>query len=495
MGKTILLGALLFVIGMNLQAALPPGEHGMSIVSSTDGTTQPYRLFVPSRAVQTSAPLPLVVVLHGWGVDEYAWFKFTPVKRFADQFGFVIAAPYARGNWWYRGPAEQDVLDVIENVKKALPIDERRVYLAGHSMGGWGTWWIGLRHPDLFAAIAPMAGFDPREFAAGAVNLDPSVIHDIPDPIVPVEQSRAPVAVMAARGISHVYREEVGYGHASRMIGDNLPRVFEWFTHHSREDKPRRVSLASRLPGASVRWLLLVETERWPRPALIDAWVDADGVLVVRQENVRAFALHVGDLPASASLPLKVRIDKQELAAERSTAWLQICRERKNGNWALSESTDKPAIAPLPSLKGAVAQELAAAQAEDRLATACAEILRKHFAADACVVDADKIRVARGTLTVEKLLDAWVYPEDRLVAAKINPQTLQGISEVISKGKALVIPAEVTNSKRKLVNVILPQAVANQLHLSSDKVKPAGDLTIGELLAKLATDPANFRQQ
>ncbi|MCX7625869.1 MAG: hypothetical protein N2Z21_06620, partial [Candidatus Sumerlaeaceae bacterium] len=80
------------------KAQLGPGEHGLQFVSTDDGTTQPYRLFIPQSISETSQALPLVVVLHGWGVDEFAWFKFTPVKRIAEEFGYVVAAPYARGN-------------------------------------------------------------------------------------------------------------------------------------------------------------------------------------------------------------------------------------------------------------------------------------------------------------------------------------------------------------------------------------------------------------
>ncbi|MGC8841165.1 MAG: alpha/beta fold hydrolase, partial [Candidatus Sumerlaeaceae bacterium] len=173
--KVFLMGVLALAVARFSLAQLSPGEYGREFTSSDDGTTQPYRLYVPAAINETSQALPLVVVLHGWGVDEFAWFKFTPVRRVADEFGFVVAAPYARGNWWYRGSAERDVLDMIRDVRKALRIDPRRIYLAGHSMGGWGTWYIGLRHPELFAAIAPMAGFDPAELVVAAANLSPFV--------------------------------------------------------------------------------------------------------------------------------------------------------------------------------------------------------------------------------------------------------------------------------------------------------------------------------
>ncbi len=480
-------GFLLLAVTHVTQAQLPPGEYGREFTSSEDGTTQPYRLFVPRVASTTSRTLPLVVVLHGWGVDEYAWFRFTPVKRVADDMGFVVAAPYARGNWWYRGPAEQDVLDIVADVRKCLSIDPRRIYLAGHSMGGWGTWRLGLRHPELFAAIAPMAGFDPGEAVAAAVHLNPYVVHDATDPIVPVEQSRQPVARMAERGISHLYCEEIGYGHASRMIGDHLRRVFAWFREHPRELRPRRIALAGRLGGARDRWLMLVAPAAWPRLAIVDAMVDAEGRLHVEGRNVGAFAVRADDLPASATRPLRVVVDGREITTEVSRGWL-ILEKTGPADWKLITNEAVPSPSPAPPLRGIAAERLTQAHARDELATAVAELLREHFGAEGCLLDADKVRAGRGPLTAEKLLDAWVYPEERLVRVRLAPEQLTSASEVISKGQALLVPSKLAQSRRAKVDVVAPLAVVRQFKIADKDVTPATDLTIGELLAALATE-------
>ena len=59
---------------------------------------------------------------------------------------------------WNTEREEQYVLELIEAMKRSFQIDTNRIYLAGHSMGGYGTWSIGGRHADLFAAISPQAG-------------------------------------------------------------------------------------------------------------------------------------------------------------------------------------------------------------------------------------------------------------------------------------------------------------------------------------------------
>ncbi len=212
------------------------GDHSLSLSSTIDGSEQPFRLFIPT-AIRNPTPLPLVVVLHGKGVDHNAWFEKTPIAEFAERFGYLVAAPNGRGEDYYRDEGEQDVLDIMALIRKNLNVDENRVYLAGHSMGGWGTWYIALRHPELFSAICPMSAPVPFELLPAARNLSPLIIHDADDDVISVQQSRDAAKRLADLGVSFQYREEHGYGHSSRMIGDNLQRVFDWFAKRSLAQK------------------------------------------------------------------------------------------------------------------------------------------------------------------------------------------------------------------------------------------------------------------
>ena len=57
--------------------------------------------------------------------------------------GYHIA-PWGRGNLSYRDIGEQDVYEAINDIEKNFNIDQNRKYLYGFSMGGGGTWSIGL---------------------------------------------------------------------------------------------------------------------------------------------------------------------------------------------------------------------------------------------------------------------------------------------------------------------------------------------------------------
>ncbi len=73
-----------------------------------------------------------------------------------------------------------------------------------------------------------------------ALHIAPFIVHDAGDEIVPVGNSREAAAELKRLGIAHEYREETGYGHGSKMIGDNFDRLFAWFAAHPRPKAAQR---------------------------------------------------------------------------------------------------------------------------------------------------------------------------------------------------------------------------------------------------------------
>ena len=89
----------------------------------------------------------------------------------AQGHGFIVVAPKGRAPAsMYRGSAEQDVIDVMAEVQRDYKVDKSRIYLMGHSMGGYGTWSIAIAHPDLFAALGPISGGGDAASVNGTVN-------------------------------------------------------------------------------------------------------------------------------------------------------------------------------------------------------------------------------------------------------------------------------------------------------------------------------------
>ena len=78
----------------------------------------------------------------------------------------------------YDGLGGDDVLRVLADVRRAYNIDPERITLTGLSMGGGGTWPIGLRHPELFAALAP--GLRDQPTTARMIRPADAALYDLP---------------------------------------------------------------------------------------------------------------------------------------------------------------------------------------------------------------------------------------------------------------------------------------------------------------------------
>ena len=210
-------------------------QHRSYVMKET-GETIPYALFVPS-SYDPSKPSPLLVSLHGAG-RQYDWLmNYAGFLDLAEHHGYVVVTPLGytrRGGYGYRGDseqdrrAEQDVMNVFELVTEEFNIDDQRIYLWGHSMGGAGTYYIASRYPDIWAGLAAVAG---GSMAADFVEEEAVrhipflVIQGSDDQTVRVSRSRESVARMRELGMQHLYIEIEGGDH-SLFISRN-PRVVE----------------------------------------------------------------------------------------------------------------------------------------------------------------------------------------------------------------------------------------------------------------------------
>ena len=111
--------------------------------------------------------------------------------------------------------ALKGVLTVLEQVERDYRTDKSRYYVAGYSMGGYATWDLLARHPEVFAAAIPICGGADPAKAANMVNIPIHTFHGDSDPIVPVSGTRAMVAALEAAGSTLItYTEVEGLGHA-----------------------------------------------------------------------------------------------------------------------------------------------------------------------------------------------------------------------------------------------------------------------------------------
>src|SRR4051794_3525449 len=121
---------------------------------------QPYGIYVPS-SYDPAQPTPMTVWLHwrGPGGENASYYDANIDWQLGEQRGNIVVSPRGRGeSGWYVGDSQVDVFDAIADAEHLLTVDKDRVYVAGYSMGGWGTYLLTTTHPDLFAGGFSIVG-------------------------------------------------------------------------------------------------------------------------------------------------------------------------------------------------------------------------------------------------------------------------------------------------------------------------------------------------
>ena len=155
----------------------------ISWVSPKDGITSVAWLLLP-RNWDPGQTYPLYIVLHGMGNQynekiEYMALNLVPGAQMWESFedGYLLF-PWGRGNTMYQDKGETDVLESVEALDSLVKIDDRRIYLTGFSMGGFGAWYIGQKYPKMWTALGVYAGSPSN---GGTSILNPEVIQALKD--------------------------------------------------------------------------------------------------------------------------------------------------------------------------------------------------------------------------------------------------------------------------------------------------------------------------
>jgi len=125
-------------------------------------------------------------------------------------------------------------LAALDQVRKEFSTDEKRLYITGLSMGGYGTWDAIARHPDLFAAAVPVCGGGDDSTAPLIKDLPIWCFHGGADTVVPTHRSRTMIEAIKKAGGSPKYTEFPGVGHNSWDKAYSMGEMIEWMFEQKR---------------------------------------------------------------------------------------------------------------------------------------------------------------------------------------------------------------------------------------------------------------------
>ena len=261
--KCLVTAGVLAILTTGVAEAQEPGSviardsrvQGRTYTFPGTGKDVPYALFVPS-SYTPSREWPLMVALHGLG-RPYDWMLgYEGLVDAAERDGYIVVAPlgyHPRGWYGSRGPglprmrrptgdteplpenlgalSEQDVMNVFALVREEFNIDDNRMYLWGHSMGGAGTYHLAAQHADLWAAVgvaAPAPSASPDQLDAFR-HVPVIVLQGDQDPLI--NTTLRWVAKMRTLGMQHLYVEVKGGDHSRFINADRemIEKIFVFF--------------------------------------------------------------------------------------------------------------------------------------------------------------------------------------------------------------------------------------------------------------------------
>ncbi len=250
----------------------------------------PYSIYVSSK-VKKDQKAPMIVTLHGLGAPQTIMMGAQAIDL-AEEGGYILVAPMGYNtSGWYGSPAfapgagrgkgkgapdgakgapgaakgpggdaakgkggfggnanqpanvrelsEKDVMNVIAMVRKEFKVDDKRMYIMGHSMGGAGALYLGSKHAKMFAAVgaeAPAAFWTNRKETLEPLKdakVPVMIVHGDIDEVVPVANTHAWVDDMKELKMKYEFVEQPGITHGP-VIQSGLKPIYEFFAKHKK---------------------------------------------------------------------------------------------------------------------------------------------------------------------------------------------------------------------------------------------------------------------
>ena len=336
-------------IELTLNSVERTKHFARTFVSEIDGSVQYYGV-VPQVAPAATAggqTPALVLSLHGAGVEGIGQARaYTP-----KDWTYIVAPTNRRPygfDWedWGR----LDALEVLADATRLFGTDPSRTYLTGHSMGGHGTWQIGVTEPDKWAAIAPSAGWHSfSSYGGGPTYKDPTpvekmlvrannpgetssqlsrnflhygiyVLHGEKDDNVPVAQARFMRELLSKFHADFSYYERPGAGHWWGNECVDWPPLFDFLKRHARptDAETTHVEFVTANPGISA-------TSHWVTVLAQQHPLEYSRVVIDRDPKTGAFkgttenVLRLALAPVGSGASVAVELDGSRVEATPKT--------------------------------------------------------------------------------------------------------------------------------------------------------------------------------
>jgi hypothetical protein len=251
---------------------------------------------------------------------------------------YVFPNGSADAAWWH-GHQVENILRVVDRLKRRYNIDESRIYLTGISDGGTGTYYMAMKDPTVWSAFLPLNGSikvlgnpavraEGELYAGNLVNRPFYIVNGGRDPLYPVEHVVSHVEAFKQLGVPLVFRPQATAGHDTSWWPYERGLFEQFVKQRPRAVHPTRVSwetertdkfnradwlIVDRIaPGASDASFPNLDIFEHKRPSgRID--IERTGnTFAARSRGVRAFTLLVSPDAVDFSQPITVVVNGEQ---------------------------------------------------------------------------------------------------------------------------------------------------------------------------------------
>lgn len=122
---------------------------------------------------------------------------------------------------------------LLDHIVRAYRVDAARIHVTGFSMGGYGTWELGISSPERFATLMPICGGGDTVLAKNIKHVPQWVHHGERDDIIPVSASKKMVDALLRAGAEEVrFTRHPDAAHDSWTAAYGNTEVWRWMLGH-----------------------------------------------------------------------------------------------------------------------------------------------------------------------------------------------------------------------------------------------------------------------
>ena len=208
---------------------LTSGSYAQS--SGKNKSKYAYLLYLPKDYTTKNHTYPLVIYLHGGGqkgndLNKLKAYGLPYQVDRGQEYPFIIASPQCpEDKYW----STEDWFDPLYTELLAkYRIDQRRVYVTGISMGGYGAWQVAVDYPEKFAAVVPLCGgLNDSSQVCRIKRIPVWTFHGTKDELISIDETEKLVRGLQACKGKVKFTKLENEGHSIQYLYEK-PEIYEW---------------------------------------------------------------------------------------------------------------------------------------------------------------------------------------------------------------------------------------------------------------------------